>query len=370
VSLSSRLLETLDTDEVISPLLEAQEPDHEFEPGKGPKVRDEHIVKLWKVVPGEIAGFVTDKGTRGILVKREAYKKAPYHMGASLMAPRGFWVYTDHDLAALAHAQPKWKTAYEAKTGHRIDVSRLPYWYKERLQAQGKMPLESEHNLKGALKAAGWRLKKEKKRDREGPGGAEHMIKRFGGIWVSIPFFTGHYGSDRIFISPSGLPRGLPYEQWKDFHADTRIEFKFRGKYIEDIEKAAQQVAAKVKKWKPKRAKLDQDRVRWYYKGQVHTGKAALDRWKTECERIIMDDILRPGSGPGRQAAILGRRNPCSTTQSIVNNILHNYGLIDIEGVNRKRMSTMIRTILNRLAKQGKIDRTTGGRHPEWCPKD
>jgi len=363
MGLSRQLLETLDTDEEISTLLEAREPDHEFEPGKGPKVHDEHIVKLWKVVPGEIGGFLTDKGSYGILVKKEAFKKAPYSSGVSWGAPQGFWVYMGVDMAALAHAQPAWKTAYEAATGHHIDVDRLPYWYKERLQAKGELPLDFG-TIEGALEKAGWKRKKERRRSREEPGSARHLIKRIGGVWVEIPIFSGH-GSDLLFIG-AGLPKGLPFEQWDAFHKDTTIEFRYRGKFIGDIEKAAQQVAAKVKQWKPKRAQIDPEKVSWHYRGQVHSGKAAVERWKTEAERIIMDDILRPGSA---KRDLYGRFKP-ESTQSVVNNILYNYGLEDLFGVGRKQMAKMIRVILDRLAKQGKIEKYTGGRSPEWHPKD
>ena len=333
----------------------ATRPDTEFDPKdpKTPAIKNKKFVRLWKIKPGVTAAVELEDRSFMLMVKTDTDPLPPYaappYFGRFSERQKGMWLYGGEDLAAPFSEKPQWAAAFTRATGQKAP-SKLPYWYEKALVVAGKRPFTMSLDLEHYLEKNGWRKKKDKI---WGP----RFVKRYGSIWVAISTENSLY-SDSITIQPVSVPRGISHgEDWKAFYEATRVHLDIKGKYGKDLDAAIQQVADKIKSLKPARRKKDLSGIEW----RGTEGKAALDAWKQAVVKLITDDILEPLTGGYRP------RNISMTTQSIVGNILNNYNYDDIN-ISRKYSARLIRAILDKLAKQGRIQKWTGGRSPEWAP--
>jgi hypothetical protein len=132
---------------------------------------------------------------------------------------------------------------------------------------------------------------------------------------------------------------------------------------LADIERATVEVAAKYKEFAGPRKKKDPEEFEWRGK----TGPEAVKSWQEKIESVIIDILgvtktVFDYSGKPRET------HPAWDTESIVSNLLDNYSL-EPSGMmlkNRRDVSRVIRAILERMAKQKKIRKETGGSKIEW----
>lgn len=340
-------------------LQEAAEPTRTFDPHdpKTPRIGKSKLVRLWRIVPKQVAAIERADGSTGVMVLPAGFSLVPKEAQGDWTVnhtERGIKVYFGRDLSALLHAVPKWHQEFVTVTGHHVGVAMkdLPHWYRSNLLAGDKIAIQSVFEAKAALEALGWKEVKHK-------SWGEAWKKVFAGTAILI-LDPGTFATELRMV-PMTLPP-MSGEEWEQAKAELVIMVPVKGRHASELEKAAQELAARAKKWRPKKAH-DPSGVRWG--GQE--GKAALDLWKVDAEEAVvrwLGALRRHGRSQGHTTKalvdlVLSEERPHSTDT-----------LADAEGITRRQMGRMIVAILERLAKAGKVEKETGGKVVLWYPRE
>lgn len=319
----------------------AHEPDSTFDPAdpKTPSAEGKKLRSLYKMIPNKVGAFETADGTYGLFVAKEAAGELSQAARPPFRRNSDHLTYLGADIAAPLREKPEWARLYRERTGQPIPA--IPVWYEERLVINGEIPFRHGFHVEAALKADGWASKRSEIGD--------YLIKQYGAVWVRARLASY---SHALYLSANTLPAGIETKDWDKFQEDTRREIEdFRKVALKDIDAAARQVAARVKAWKPAPQRRNPEHLYW----RDEVGKAALDLWRKEIRAAILDIF----SGPHPPKGV--------TTQSIVNNLLHNY-MLEITGLNRYNTAVQIRRILDKLAAEGLVEVDHNGRNPTWWP--
>lgn len=343
-----------------SALLEVVEPDHSFEKGKGPKLGSSHIARAWKLIPQKAGAIQLDDGTFGVLVSdkemvpEEARPYSNYSATQRIIRQaKNAWIYAGEDLPVILHALPDLKHKFEMATGHHVDVGRkaLPYWYADTRMQLGLDPITSFFEVEEALKGQGWKkdsLKYHK----------DAMSKTFGSVAIAVEL--PDYHRTTLFMFPKSFPRGV--ETIEPF----MLHIQYKGKFGKDLDEEARKLAAAVKEARPAKRKTDTSKIRWGGK----EGRAALALLKKDAEAAVLD-FLRPPTYMKPQPI---------TSQRLFHLILdydadirhvhsNEYGGLErAEGLSRRQLSKILSAVLNKLAKEGKIEKDTSERTVKWWP--
>lgn len=213
-------------------------------------------------------------------------------------------------------------------------------------------------DFEGLLKQSGWVLDRQHSM-------ASHdndvYKKRVNGVWVIAIVYTSLW-SGQATLAPSSTPKGISSEAFDQYLKEGLVRLDYQTSSTE-IERAAKGVAAKYKEFSGPRKKKDPEKFEWDGK----TGAEAIKAWQAKIEQTLLDILgvtktVYDYSGKPRVT------HPSSDTESLVHNLLDNYSLEPGGSMlpNRRDVSRAIRAILERMAKQRKILKETGGPTLEW----
>ena len=199
-----------------------------------------------------------------------------------------------------------------------------------------------------------WR--KGKSFDKKNPA----FIKRFGGVWMRLGWYDSPF-SFQVFLRPTTSPKNIDYsdkETWDAWLKATGYDFDLRKTTLSVMERKATELA-KVHKTFAKRQ--PKDTSGWHYNprgphtAEELTGKEAYKAWLRDVQDVLQEEV----DNGARQGFDF-------TTQSLVGNILDNYG-IELVGMGRSEMARSISRLLNAMARAGKIEKDTNNpREPRW----
>lgn len=180
------------------------------------------------------------------------------------------------------------------------------------------------------------------------------FVKRVQGVWVELRF-SKSFWSSTVRIGPTTLPDpGVPvsHPDWRkllsDLNQQLRSELEIKTVSFADVEREVERMASKTRELSTRKQR-DYDRIWW----RGARGKDAYKAWLKEVEGRLQE-ILDESAGQDWDTA------------GLVGNIIDNY-MLDLGGMARKDQSRAIRTMLDSMARRGKIEKTEGARgEPKW----
>jgi hypothetical protein len=305
----------------------------------------------WHVVRELVSAFETTKGEFVVVLSDKGYGKLSGAAKAGTRweygTPRGFYITKDEDAGAIFHEHPEWREAYKVKTG-RTGEEGLPYEYREILMAKGELPIKSGFDLEQVLKRDGWKATKER----------GHLQKKFGIVRVLVVVPESHF-SKKLDLRVLSLPKGLVSDddRFNAFWEDTSFTFPdFTKVSVDEINRKAVELAARVKKWRPKREKPTHDRFRW----QGESGPQAFKKWQAAIREALVEDLQQLK----RRAP---RHDPYWPTSLFVSDLWDNRNMEPQSVMLRDEFSKRVRAELEKLARAGKVEKITElGREVYW----
>lgn len=223
------------------------------------------------------------------------------------------------------------------------------------------MKIPNSYDFGNALRASGWKRPSSDARVVTVKEFTTY-IKRVGGVWVQA-LVSDSLWSDAVFIhaNPSNYNVLSMTEDQKDsLRGTTQFDEGTIEEGVAAVEREAKRVAAAAKKLSGPR-KRDYSHLSYYppeLGGYERVeGRAALDAWKERIEEHLVEEFSH-----GSYKAF--------DTSFFVENALDNFSIEPPSGVSRAEASRMIRAALEKLAKQGKAEKLTGGRAPLWKRKE
>lgn len=207
--------------------------------------------------------------------------------------------------------------------------------------------------LGDALRRAGWRQDFSAETKKRWP---EYSVlyKRFGVVNVECRLDTTLWMHLLTLAVP--MPKGVPLDVFDEAIRKTTTQFSdFRTMTVNDIEREAKLLVEQRKSVAPPRKSFDATHLSFYDddKGEYVTGDEALDAWKREAERNIRDMFS-------------SERETWEPTRYYVGNLFDNYGHAPKWPMTREQGARIVRQILERLAKEGFIEKSSGGTEIEW----
>jgi predicted secreted protein len=304
-----------------------KKPDGEFTKADSPgKVNGKAILRLWKLIPDVAAAVALAGRVFGLLVKESKTPKGSRDPWGK--HPRGYTWFEGDDLGIIAHLEPSWASAYKSATGQAVP-DKLPYWYRERQMLRGDTPMENHYDVATWLRANRWKERSDIWWKKVGPSNVGLQIREYSGeVWTFLYW-----------------PKGMAMEDKEAFREATTVKVSIRGSFGKDLEDAAIEAAQGAKKFRTRTKKVRTE-------DEAAMIKEFLER--VEKNVLEMDRHLAGGK----------------TTRWIADFLFGNGGPELLEllpyNVNRREAGKMVRRVLEKMAKAGKIEKDTGGGQPEW----
>jgi hypothetical protein len=209
-------------------------------------------------------------------------------------------------------------------------------------------------------RALGWARRDTKADKRE-------YVKRFGDVWYRM-MWDDHHWTTSVHLVPTTFLRLTG--DFDTYYPLVTAHMTIVGATFQDFEEKVAELARAYKRLaKPPKAR-DLSSIYYERDGSEYTGKEAVEHWKNDVVTTVMTEL--DGFEKERARHPYYNRPEPTTTTSIINNVLDNYG-IKLEGVSDKRLREEVRLVLESLARHDKLTKSDGrnwkDRQTRWWPK-
>jgi len=324
------------------------------------------LIKLWSLVPDVVGAAFTDKGQYLLLITKKGMGMLPDRVKRVHLDRTGdYRIAREVYMGSIFYEMPKWKSLYEQATGQ-TPTSYLVEEHRTALIEEGVLGFKSSTDVLPVLRRQGWQEPSDKTRKKVRKD-KNILAKRIQGVWVWI--MDSRWDLKRMLLVSSRTPKGisaLDDEKWKEYREATQREIRDVTKVtVTDIERLAGEVAVAVKSFTPKRKRTTYEDFEW----GNQEGPEAYKAWLIRVKEILVAELKSSAEYHKRQVErgySLSSQGSTSTS-SLSQNVLNNYGMMPAWGMSRKEAQLKIRAILEKLAKEGKVEKITGyGRELYW----
>lgn len=191
----------------------------------------------------------------------------------------------------------------------------------------------------------GWKKAKKQR------SGMETWLKRVGGIWWELSWFD--FGAWDVYLSPTTLPKSISitdFEAYQAAHDKLRADLPVKGLTMSAIDRKLAELVKLYREMSGPRKKQDLDNVIYLSRGLK--GEEGLKAWKQDVERYLVKVLEEQGEA-GRSV----------NTRWLMSNIRTEFELYTRDS---SYPSRAVRAMLDRLLREGKINRDPEGNWTKW----